>query len=62
MKIDCFLNGESFGGFSLFFLFIPFIGFPKMTLLFSIISNTNLPSQCFGASPFLIVPSKLDLH
>jgi hypothetical protein len=28
------LNGMSFGGFLLFFFFIPFIGFPKMTLMF----------------------------
>ncbi len=36
-KIDCFLNGESFGAFSVFFLFFPFTGFPKTTLMFLII-------------------------
>jgi hypothetical protein len=57
-----YLNGEPFWGFLLFLLFIPFTGFPKMTLMFLIISNTNFPSHCFGASPVSIVPSNCDLH
>jgi hypothetical protein len=31
-------------------------------LMFLTISTTKLPSQCFSASPFSIVPSKLDIH
>jgi hypothetical protein len=53
---------ESFGSFSFFFLFFPLTGFPKTTLMFLIILNTNLPSRCFDASSFSTIPSNHILH